>query len=161
MGINDKRDAQYNYKTTSPHYGEGEPHHQERIFDEIHRAKKTVTISIAIRQGFRLPDPIPNACPARRDVCMREAPKDENRSPWEKTLQPLLLFRYIKAHRFIKHKILGFNVVMNVCSYLEKLSTSSARTRRRCAPLVMSESWNGAHLDVDHSATRKRLQRVL
>lgn len=38
-------------------------------------------MSAAIRQGFKLPVPIPNACPARREVCASVVPNDAKRSP--------------------------------------------------------------------------------
>lgn len=47
----------------------------------IQNTRKTATMRAAIRQGFRLPEPIPNACPARREVCISVVPNEANRSP--------------------------------------------------------------------------------
>ncbi|PPQ70276.1 hypothetical protein CVT26_014565 [Gymnopilus dilepis] len=63
-------------------YTAGDPHHQRSTLEMIQKARKTATINIAIRHGLRLPVPIPNAWPALRDVCSKELPNAENRSPW-------------------------------------------------------------------------------
>jgi len=39
----------------------GDPHHHDNTLAETQSARKTATMSIAIRQGLRLPVPIPNA----------------------------------------------------------------------------------------------------
>lgn len=55
----------------------GEAHHS---FEIIQKARNNPTMSIAILHGFKPPEPIPKACPARREVCIRELPNEEKRS---------------------------------------------------------------------------------
>jgi hypothetical protein len=62
----------------------GGPHHHLNNFETNQKPRNNPTTSIAILHGFKLPDPIPNACPARREVCIKELPNEENRSPYNR-----------------------------------------------------------------------------
>jgi hypothetical protein len=82
-------------------------------------------MSIAILHGFKLPEPMPNAWPARREVCIRELPNDEKRSPYSRSFS--FSFEFVvpptiklSIYRLVQDKILSFNIRMDISGYLER-----------------------------------------
>jgi hypothetical protein len=99
----------------------GDPHHQRRTFEMNQNARKTAMIRVAMRQGLRLPVPIPNACPALREVCMSVVPNEENRSPWHPSpVNELVGSKMVipRTYSFVENQILRFDIAVYVGRYL-------------------------------------------
>jgi hypothetical protein len=84
------------------------------------KARKTAMIRVAMRQGLRLPVPIPNACPALREVCMRVVPNEEKRSPWHPSPVNELVQRWYipRTYGFVEDEVLRFDIAVYVGRYL-------------------------------------------
>jgi len=137
--------------------------HIANTFDVIQKATKNDTTRIAIRHVLRPPSPMPNACPARRDVCASEAPKELKRLPWNGVRPHFTGTKVQGTDGVIQHQVLSFDIIIDISRNLWLFGIRARQHwKSRCdIRHARYESLNEAHLTAGHFGLRRCLQHDL
>jgi hypothetical protein len=125
---------------------------------------KSPTTRTTIRHVFSppAPSPMPNAWPARRDVCANEAPKELNRSPYIHLNEGVGVYGWDHTDCIVQHEVLALYVVVDVRRNLYCILRREGNRRRigptprRVRILECSSSSRWSFWDSYVSSTRSR-----